>query len=222
MGIQDAVVGLDQLRDHLLALGYEVRVSTEAERARLGSRPFDKDQHCLTVSNRPFDVISVRLEGGVGPLENLGLRAGHVSVGLLPIRSRTVLPIKAHYVVLCEPGRASPELAARFKLRKQGLLSRRVVGGSWEGGAFATRLNGDQAMIDMLVSSLGARQGLEVVPDPGASCIRVVHRSSRVLDFSLFKPGLVSFDQDMAPPALLEAIGRVASWIRDALRPDAR
>jgi len=196
---------------HLLALGYQARISTAEERAGLSRR----DTHCLTVSGRPFDMISVRLEGGVGPLENLGLRAGTFSIGVLPIASRTVLPIKVHFIVLCEPGQARQDLASTLRLRKQGILHRRVVGGCWEGGPLAAVLNGDPATLNAVVSCIGPRESLTVEPDAGAGCVRIVHRSSRVLDFSLLRKDLVRFHQDLVSRTLLEGIEGVAGQIRD-------
>lgn len=218
MGIHDTIVGLDQFMAYLRTLGYEVEPAPDELRQRLGSGLLSGDQHCISVAGRNVDLISLRTEGMVGLMDNLRHRAGTLSVGRVPVSSRTVLPLRVHYVVLCEPAQARPDLAAKLRLIKRGLIRRQVVAGRWRGERLARALNCDPQTMSGLLASLGPGEGIMVKPDPGAGCVRVVHRSVRVLDFSLFKKNLVSFHQTLAPPQLLTSIERVAWQVRQLLQ----
>lgn len=214
MGLYDTVIGRDELIAYLRGLGYDVRPSITEERERLGAGLLKGDQHCITVAGRPFEMISLRNEGWVGPWDTLRLGGGSTSVGGIPIKSRTVLPLKTHYIFFCEARQARGELAAALRLRKEGIVRRRVVGGYWEGGRLAAVLNMDRPTLDALVAGMGPTETLALEPDPALGCVRLVHRSVRVIDFSLFKKNLVSFHQELCPPEMIQAIERVVQHAR--------
>ena len=94
-----------------------------------------------------------------------------------------------------------------LRLRKEGIVRRRVVGGYWEGGRLAAVLSMDRPTLDALVAGMGPTETLAVEPDPAVGCVRLVHRSVRVIDFSLFKKNLVSFHQQLCPPEMMGAMG---------------
>ena len=171
----------------------------------------------MTVKGRAFDMISLRTEGWVGPWDNLRLGAGTVSVGGVPLRSRTALPLRTHYLVFCEADQARAEMRAELRLRTRGVFERRVVGGSWAGQRLAERCNLDRESVKTLRRLLGPSEKLEVIPEPAAGCVRIAHRAVRVLEFNLFKAGLVSFQQELAPPELLHVLERIAGHVRDCL-----
>jgi hypothetical protein len=211
----DTIVGLDEYLSYLRSLGYDARGATSEERARLGQGALKRDNHCITVAGRPFEMISLRTEGWVGPLDSIRHRSGTVRIAGIPVKHRTVLPLKTHYVLFCEPRQACAELAAELHLRKEGILKRRVVGGYWEGGRLAAVLNMDRPTIQALVEHIGPDETLLIKPDHAASCVRLVHRSVRVFDYNLFKEGLVGFEQELAAPELLAALERIATHTRD-------
>ncbi len=217
MNIFDSLIGLDEYIVHLRKLGYDARRATAEERQGLHTGLLARDNHCICVQGRTFDMISLRTEGWVGPWDNLRLRSGTVSVGGVPLRSRTVLPLRTHYLVFCEPPQARADLAAELRLRTRGVVKRKVVGGSWAGQRLALRLNLDREAVKALRRLLGPSEKLEVIPEPAAGCVRIAHRAVRVLEFNLFKAGLVSFQQDLAPPELLRVLERVAGHVRDCL-----
>ncbi len=88
---------------------------------------------------------------------------------------------------------------------------------AWAGQRLALRLNLDREAVKALRRLLGPSEKLEVIPEPAAGCVRIAHRAVRVLEFNLFKAGLVSFQQDLAPPELLRVLERVAGHVRDCL-----
>lgn len=214
MGIHDTIVGFDDLLTNLRALGYRARAASGDERARLGA----SDRHCITLEGHAVDMISVRLEGGVGLRDNLRHRAGRVSLGWLPVSSRTVLPIRTHYIFRCDPREESGNLSARLELECEGIFKRRAVAAYWSGGRLAGVLNAEPRSVARLLGLVGPTETLRIKPDVAAGCVRIVHGTVRVLDYSLFKEGLVSFQQDLAPRELLLAIEGLAEQVRRYLR----
>jgi hypothetical protein len=215
MGLFDTVIGRDDLIRYLRSLGYEVRPAITEEKERLGGGWLKGDHHCIAVAGRPFEMISLRNEGWVGPWDSLRHGGGSFKIGGVPVKSRTVLPLKTHYLFFCEPRQAHRELTAELRLRKEGIVRRKVVGGYWEGGRLAAVLNMDRPTLDALVANIGPSEKLTLEPDHGAGCVRLVHRSVRVIDFSLFKKNLVSFHNELCPPEMLEAFERVVGHARD-------
>ena len=86
----------------------------------------------------------------------------------------------------------------------------------WEGSALALGLNLDAALTRNL-EDLTLDDALDVRPEPENGLSRVVLHRHLVFDYSLFKDDIVAIHRRGLSPGLLDAIERLAEYVRDAM-----
>jgi len=208
------MLGIDEFRDYLDALGYGARMATEEETARLGGSGWGVDRQCIALDEAPFDLVWIRLGGAVGPRQNLKAGAFRMRVGPVPVMSNQVLPLQFHYCVWGDPGETRHELRAKLRMRKKGFWNPEITDVRWTGGRLASLLDRDTELAETLRDELDADESLHVKPHPGSGSVRIVHGCTRTINYSLFSSDLLQFHQRLAPPELVEAIGTVAERVR--------
>ena len=210
----DRFLGVDDFCTYLDGLGYPARRSSQAERERLPARLFSPDAHCITVEGAGFDMVSVRMQGVVGPRQLLRARAFTLKVGSIPLVSRRLIPLRFHFVVFRDLPGDLVALEARLRIVRRGLWSSGIHRVRWTGGQLGARLDNDPRLAELLQGSMVADETLEVSADRAAGCVRIVHGCTRQMDFSLFEREWLRFHQRLAPPELIAAVDRIARHAR--------
>jgi hypothetical protein len=149
------------------------------------------DAYVLSLSGSPIDRISLRMRGVVGPGRNLRRGAGFLTVGMVPLASRAVLPVQTHLILDTshDPGPAVLAWAS------SGFFKRERTGLAWSGGPLAAALQADEVLTALLI-------------------IRVVLRRDVVVEFGVMIPGLGRAHRAAWTPGLLELLERVAAHAR--------
>ncbi len=209
------LLGVDEFSEYLASLGLQARPATDEETAGLSRGGWGLDRVCIAVDDGPFDLVWVRLGGAVGPRQNLKAGAFSLRIGPVPVMSNRVLPLQAHYLLWAAPGDAAPDLRARLRMRTRGWWNPEVRDVRWTGGRLASLLDRDGELTALLRESIDAEESLRVVPDARTSSVRIVHGFTRTVNFSLLSQQLLDFHQRLAPPELIEAIGRIAEHVRE-------
>ncbi len=206
----DRFLGVDDFCTYLNSLGYQARRSTQRESERLPPRVFAPDAHCITVEGAGFQLISLHMQGVVGPRQHLKARAFTLKVGPLPLVSRRLFPLRFHFVVFRDLPADLRALEAQLRIVKQGFWNPTIHSLRWTGGQLGARLDNDERLRGLLEASMAADETLRVQPDLEAGCVRIVHGCIRQVDFSLFEREWVRYHQRIAPPELTAAVDRIA------------
>ena len=78
-----------------------------------------------------------------------------------------------HFIVKQLGKRNEQDLQAEMTEEKKGLIRKKLVGLSWEGGKLARLLNKDKTLINMILKS--QTSSLKVESDANNDCIRIIH-----------------------------------------------
>jgi len=210
------LTGLDELSAFLSATGRGGRIADRAEFSWLDQGPFAADRRLAVVESSPIDLVSVRIQGVVGPRQLLASGAFSLRVGGLPVAGNMVLPTQTH-LLLRRPGVHSG-LQASLVQQRQGFFSRTRVGLGWRGRDLAVALQADAELASALMQHLDVDDDLVVNPDPARQLVRIILKRSTQLRWGLFAdPGkLGSFHRRDLAGDLFACLERIAEHVRAA------
>jgi hypothetical protein len=208
----DKIVGLHELGAWLTALGRRAEVVPFGGVDWLDGGFFSRDRSLLRLANSTVDVVAIRMQGAVGPRQNLEAGAFTFAIGGLPVASTQVLPLQYHYLV--REAAASSAFSAKLAPRWKGWFSRERVGFGWKGGELAEVLARDAWLLGCLHAWLPVDDEIRVVPEPSRGFVRVVHKRAAVLRYSLFSQEIVQFYRGYLPEALIVCFERIAWHVR--------
>jgi hypothetical protein len=203
-------VGLDSFVSYLRGTGRNARIALPTEVPWLESTFFDQHKQLVLVEGRAIDVISIRLQGSIGPRQNLLNRAFTINIGPVPIASNQTWPLQYNYIVR---GPDQFALRAKLKTRTQGFFNREKRAIFWSGGALADVLAKNEALMADLFEFLDLNDELEVQPETAKGYTRIIHKTTMELRYNLLSDEIVSLFRGKLPEPLLASIETIASAI---------
>src|SRR5262245_8054799 len=97
--VMGEVVGLDAFAAYLSDTGRSARVAKPEQVPWLESGFFDQHKQLVVLEKSPVHVISIRMQGTVGPRQNLLGGNFSFKVGPIPIMSNRTFPLQYNYIV---------------------------------------------------------------------------------------------------------------------------
>lgn len=201
------VVGLDAFARYLGDTGRNARVAKPEEVPWLESSFFDQHKQLVVLEKSPVQVISIRMQGAIGPRQNLINHSFSFKVGPIPIMSNRVWPLQYNYIV------RGPErfaLASKLKQKTKGFFARERQGIYWSGGELASTLMRDEALMADLFQYLDVEDALEVIPETGKGYTRIVHKTTMSVRYNLLADEIVQLYRGKLPEPLLNAMETIA------------
>jgi hypothetical protein len=165
----------------------------------------------LKVRGGDYDPVALRISGRGRWTGGWTAYVRHGPI-TFHVRDSISRPVQYHHIVLKEP-RRTRLYRARLRLRKEGLLRRRVVGAVWQGGPLAASLNVRWSLRSSLKDVLQPWDGLRILPDVKNRCIRIVF--SRPVIFRTGRSSEFEVQEDTLPPKeIIEEMDSIARLVR--------
>jgi hypothetical protein len=190
---------LEALCDYYKGLGINASILPDKSPEAVEQGFIKHDRGYIKVTGRNFDLVTIRTKGTKS--------SSSTSIGGVNIESKQKIPFEYHHIVRAN---VADEGALKVKLKKKtkGLLSKEIVGVSWEGGLFTTALNSDVELNASIMKFITSDDDLKIEPDKKNNLIRIVFsRPSEI------RSGLVygfKFDRNLLPKEAVDVIDKIA------------
>jgi hypothetical protein len=211
MNVDAAIVGLESFCRYLNATGRSARIVGSANGLPVGV--FSRDKNIIALEGSEIDLVTLRMAGIIGPRQSLGARSFGVSIGVLPLAGNQLIPIQHHWIVrLSKP--AYPWLATKLVQRTQGFFKKRRVGLAWTGQLVGPLFEAEPDIIHPLREHFQIHDTLEIVPEPDAQLVRIIHKHATSVSYNLFAQNPVSVQRNHAGARLIAAFEKMAEILK--------
>jgi|GEM_PF-4877812 len=205
--------GLEPFRDYLVSTGRRARVVPSAE--GLDDGFFSRDKNIIALDGSAIDLVTLRVQGMMGPRQLLSAGAFTFRLKGIPVFSRKLVPIQYHYIVRLP--RVYPWLSTKLVQETRGVLGRERVSMAWSTPYLGARIERDAEIMRTLHEHITVDDGLEVRAEVDKSFVRIIHSRASVLETNLFELKILELHRQLAPPALLAAFEKIAMLVRAPL-----
>lgn len=170
----------------------------------------------IKVNGRNFELVTIRMKGTTSGSYSLGGinlgKAGGSKVGV-PVGEKQKIPFEYHHIVLTKVA-DEESLKANLSKKIKGLISREVIGVSWEGGSLATKLNSNAELNAAIMNFISPPDDLKVEPDKKNNLVRIIFSRPSEIKSGLIHGTLFTFDRKMLPKEAVEVIDKIAGLAR--------
>jgi hypothetical protein len=197
--------GLDALCDYYQELGITASILPEGSPEAVEEGFIKQDNGYIKVTNRNFSLVTIRTKGTTSGSYSMG------SVGGVNLASKQKIPFEYHHIVKKE---ISDEGALKVSLKKKtkGMLSKEIVGVTWEGGRLAVSLNSDSELNASILKFITSQDDVKVEPDKKKKIVRIIFSRPSEMKSGLLHGGF-KFDRNLLPKEAVDIIDKIASLI---------
>jgi hypothetical protein len=198
-GIGKNYSDLAALCDYYRGLGIDASILPDKSPEAVEQGFLKQDRGYIKVTGRNFDLVTIRTKGTKS--------SSSTSIGGVNIESKQKIPFEYHHIVRVN---VADEGALKVKLKKKtkGLLSKEIVGVSWEGGLFTTALNSDVELNASIMKFITSDDDIKVEPDKKKQLIRIIFSRPSVIKSGLLQG--FTFDRSFLPKEAVDVIDKIA------------
>ncbi|MBI3859226.1 MAG: hypothetical protein HY296_03155 [Thaumarchaeota archaeon] len=200
------IVGLEPLCSYYQSLGIDAAILPEDSPENIVEHGvFKHDNGYIKVKGRNFDLVTMRMS-------IRGIGGSGVSMGGVPLASKTKIPFEYHHIVRRDPSANEGSFKAKLEKKTKGLISKEIVDVAWEGGHLATTLDANAEMKKTIMNFVTREDGLKVEPDRDNRCVRVIFTRPSKIEAGLLEG--FRFDRSLLPEGAVEVIDNIAETLR--------
>jgi hypothetical protein len=193
---------LDALCNHYQELGLDVSILPKGSPEAIGGF-LNPDMGYIKVVGKNFDLVTIRMKGsGTSSSHNVGVGGFNVNVS-----NKEKIPFEYHHIVKTQ-NVDEGALKAKLKKKTKGLLSKEIMGVSWEGGRLAAKLNSDLDLNATIMKFITSQDELKIEPDKKKNIIRIIF-SRPSEGHSGFLQGY-KLERNMLPQEAVDVIDKIA------------